>query len=441
MSTAQLTQLRNAAREIFDAALLAVDPTKVIQQAVSLDENELRIVDTIVDAQTPIYVLSIGKASVGMARALDEILGDRIRLGLITGQNPDHTFTNKWLMFAGGHPVPNSESLRAANAAFQLLEQANAEHALVLFAISGGGSAMIEWPAATDVSLADLQEANRLLVSCGATIHEINAVRRAFSAVKGGKLASRAPQSVIVTLIISDTNSGDEASVASGPSLMQPPLLPKASDIVAKYSLESKLPPAILRAVAESSEVDAPSSDTKHYVLAENRTALAAAVACAKSLNFVAEVSEQISEQPIVDGCEELLTLFASQPQPACLISGGEFSCPVRGDGRGGRNLETVLRIAIALDGNAQHTVVLSAGTDGTDGNSPAAGAIADETTLARARQLGLNAAEFLARSDSYGFFEKLGDTIETGPTGTNVRDVRVLLKASAKGCSAKGCS
>lgn len=342
-----------------------------------------------------------------MTLGLEDVLGERLTATVIS---------------AGSHPLPNEASLASARAAFALLDRANAEQANVIFLISGGGSAMIEWPVNDDISLADLRAANQVLVTCGARIAEMNAVRRAFSAVKGGKLAARAPRAQLFTLIVSDTNRGDEASVASGPTLAIAPDAPNASEVVEQYHLENVLPKSILRAIREAREPREAISGWRRVIL-DNWTALEAAARKAEQLGFDVEVAHDICEQPIELGCELLLSRLNNK---SCLISGGEFSCPVRGDGRGGRNLETVLRCAIGLD---QPAVILSAGTDGIDGNSPAAGAVADQTTLARAASLGLDAREFLARSDSYTFFERTGDLISTGPTETNVRDVRIVLR------------
>jgi len=430
LSEIHLKQLRSIAREIFDAALLAVDAREVTLRAITSEDNRIRIGEISVDPEKRIYVVGIGKAASAMAEALNETLSDRIAKGLITSQLPS-ILPAHWQIFSSGHPLPNAESLNAAHATFQLLDKANSEGALVIFAVSGGGSAMIEWPANDAISLEDLQQANRILVTCGATIAEINVVRRAFSAVKGGKLAQRAMEADIVTLLISDTNHGDEASVASGPTLAPPSSVQTAEEIVAKYQLDGKLPTTILQALHESRRASKTQfSRAPYYVLAESQTAIDAAVSRAQSHRFRVISAKEISEQPIAEGCERLIQRLTQESGPVCLISGGEFSCPVRGDGRGGRNLETVLRCAMGIADNAEHTVVLSAGTDGIDGNSRAAGAIADETTLRRARGFGLDASEFLARSDSFGFFEKLDDAIITGPTGTNVRDLRVILKA-----------
>jgi len=243
---------------------------------------------------------------------------------------------------------------------------------------------MLEWPISPEISLDDLRRINQDLITSGARISEINEVRRGYSAVKGGRLAQRATHTRIATLIVSDTNLDDEANVASGPTLPTSP----------------------------------------YRVLLGNWTALEAAHQKATELGFKSCIAHDICEQPIQEGCD-LLLAEVSNDNTDCLISGGEFSCPVGGDGIGGRNLETVLRCAIS----GRDVVVLSAGTDGIDGNSPAAGAIADPTTLTRARNLSLDPADYLTRSDSFTFFAELGDAIRTGPTGTNVRDLRLILK------------
>jgi hydroxypyruvate reductase len=237
------------------------------------------------------------------------------------------------------------------------------------------------------------------------------------------------------TLIVSDTNRGDEANVASGPTLDPPQDAPKAIDIVQHYHLQTVLPESIMKAVRRAQNPSAPVNG-EYQTLLDNQTAIVAAANKADELGFPCSTVHEICEQPIQEGCELLLaSVDHHKHEQFCSISGGEFSCPVKGDGRGGRNLETTLRCGISLDSRnntGSHFVVLSAGTDGIDGNSPAAGAIADETTLQRARNLNLDADQYLARSDSYTFFEQLNDLIITGPTGTNVRDLRIILKSSA---------
>ena len=414
----ELTKLHRHAREIFDYTLRSVDPREAVKRAVTIDGPTVDIGGARLDVSSvPVYAVAIGKAATSMARGLDDALGDKLVAGVITGvfDSP------RWRSFDSGHPLPNEQSLAAAQAAFTLLDRADSEQAIVVFLISGGGSAMIEWPVSEEISLEDLRRANQVLVGCGARIHEINSVRRGFSAVKGGGLARRAPRARLFTLIVSDTNRGDEGSVASGPTLAAPSF--SALEVVQRYGIESALPESIVRALGKvKSNTDVHGS---YEVILDNSTALNAAAAKAAELGYSVVIRDEICEQAIEDGCRLLLSDMLS----SCMISGGEFSCPVHGNGLGGRNLETALRCAIELDQLNKPCVILSAGTDGIDGNSPAAGAIADETTIQRARNLGLDPQDFLARSDSYTFFNHLNDLITTGPTGTNVRDLRVVIR------------
>lgn len=405
-------RLREDARLIFDHALSSVDPRFAVSQAIPHINVSSR----------PIYSIAIGKAATSMTLGLDDTLGERLTAGIIVSSTPHHA--KGWQSFIGGHPLPNESSLASARAAFALLDRANNEQAIVIFLISGGGSAMIEWPVSDDISLRDLRAANQDLISCGASIAEVNAVRRAFSSVKGGGLARRSPRAKMFTLIVSDTNPGDEASVASGPTLAVPSNAPNAIDVVKHYGLDLILPESIMNTIRQTKTSREP-VNSSHAVLLDNQTATRAAHQKAIELGFTCSLLDHVNEQPIQDGCDLLLA------SPFCAISGGEFSCPVRGDGRGGRNLETALHCAISLQDQTTHTLVLSAGTDGIDGNSTAAGAIADETTIQRARYLNLDAEQYLARSDSYTFFEQLNDLIVTGPTGTNVRDLRILLRSA----------
>jgi len=450
-----LTQLRLAAREILNEALRAVDAGAAVRRAVRLEDLRLSVCDTVIDrpTQRPIYAIAIGKAAFGMAAALAEVLGERLAAGIVTSDprygtarashrvarvaNLYHT------IFRGGHPEPNEESLAAAQACFDLLKRANEEGALIIFLISGGGSAMIEWPISGEITLADLRTANKALVNCGASITEINSVRRGFSAVKGGRLAECAPQCDQITLIVSDVPPGEERNVASGPSLAPSNDAPDAREVIGKYNLRSRVPETILRAIDAGPAASSPTDATSlrmHFVLLDNQSGLKAAAEAARRRGFVTEIAGDISDQPIEDGCMALVqrmvqfrarrTESRSNPEESvCLISGGEFGCPVRGDGIGGRNLETALRLAMSpgLSGS-ESFVAICAGTDGTDGNSPAAGAIVDGGTIERARAIGLEPKDFLDRSDAYSFFVAIGDAIATGPTGTNVRDLRMLL-------------
>jgi glycerate 2-kinase len=445
--------LRRAARSIFDATLAHCDARLAVRRALRFSDGRLTIAGTEFDlraAPLALYSIAIGKAAGAMASALDEALDDALAGGVVSAPPLRLPLSGRWQTFAGGHPLPNEASLTAARAAFALLREADAQpRALVIFLISGGGSAMLEWPRDESITLADLQAANHALVSCGAEINEINAVRRAFSSVKGGGLSARAGSAAQISLIISDTNTDEPFNVASGPTyaFSQETLAP--TEIVKRYQLASTLPASIRRAVNATPKHHAALTDasrqSRHHVLLDNGRAVEHAAETASALGFAVEIARDVSEGSVEAGAASLVSrLFALRERegmngrPVCLISGGEFSCPVRGEGIGGRNAETVLRCAFEIESHAArlstdaatrpHIVALSAGTDGIDGNSPAAGAVCDETTLARARALSLDARKFLEASDAHTFFAALGDTIHTGATGTNVRDVRVLL-------------
>jgi glycerate 2-kinase len=451
----ELPELRRAAREIFDHVIARVDARRAVLDAVELRGHRLRVGEAEFDlGATPlrVYGVAFGKAAVPMASALDERLGARLCGGVVSGPLGGARLSASWSAFAGGHPLPNEASLDAARAAFGLLREANHPSSLLIFLVSGGGSAMMELPRDPSVTLEDLREANRVLVSCGARIAEVNSVRRALSAVKGGGLSARAPLASQVTLIVSDTGAGRDADVASGPTLEAADDTPYAA-VVERYGLARALPPRVTRALEESGGASAPTPDARafrrHYVLLDNARACEEAARAARARGFAVVVARDLVEQPVAEGAAEcvrrLVELYRREGAGGvgvCLISGGEFACPVRGRGVGGRNAETALRCAFEFEkydgdesgrsleahASARALVAFCAGTDGVDGNSPAAGALADDSTLRRARARGLDARTFLDESDAYTFFESLGDAILTGPTGTNVRDVRILL-------------
>lgn len=452
-------ELRDSARAIFRDALAAVDARRAVLEAVRVEGESLRVFKERFDARAQVYSVALGKAAAAMASALEERLGDRLVGGVISAPRSDLKLPERWRVFEGGHPLPNSASLDAARAAFELLDEADASKALVVFLVSGGGSAMLESPRDARVTLEDLREANRVLVTCGAAIDEVNAVRRALSAVKGGGLSLRAPRATQVTLIVSDVPRGRERDVASGPTLAPHADSPDAHEVVARYRIDSKLPRSIRLALEEfaasrsnvregklssTQEDDESLPSSNHFVLLDNDSACDATAESARAHGFAVETARDIGEQTIDEGAALLVSrLFelyereADDGRGVCLVSGGEFACPVRGKGTGGRNSETALRCAFEFekalrsrDGRAtpRRVVALCAGTDGVDGNSPAAGALADDTTLRRANARGLDAARSLDESDAYTLLEALGDAIHTGPTGTNVRDLRILL-------------
>ncbi len=450
----ELPELRNAAREIFDEALAAVDARRAVLDAVEFDGTTLRVGDARFERRKSgrkVYSVALGKAAATMAAALDERLGSALAGGVLSAPRSDFRLSGRWRVYEGGHPLPNAESMEAASAAFDLLRTADDAGALVVFLVSGGGSALMELPRDERLTLEELREANRVLVSCGAPINEVNAVRRALSAVKGGGLVARLTHAKHVTLVVSDVSTGRAYDVASGPTFEAPPDSPDIAGIASRYELASKLPASVLRAIEEAgthshTQTSSEARRTFH-VLLDNASACEAAARAARGRGFAVEFARDIVEQHVEEGAAELVSRLlslharegAAGVRGVCLISGGEFACPVRGGGTGGRNSETALRVAFELekvlherrakaDLIPRHAVALCAGTDGIDGNSPAAGALADETTVTRAHTQGLDARQFLDGSDAYTLFNNLGDAVHTGPTGTNVRDVRILI-------------
>lgn len=436
----EIIDLRSAALEIFAAALRSVDAQVAVRNHLNQQIREKRL-DL---GSRSVFAIALGKAAQPLAAGMSEVLGSSLTAGVLSGTHlsryEDFVF-GRWQQFAGGHPTPNEESLNAAKAAFALLDRANTEKALVFFLVSGGGSAMMEWPVVPTLSLAELQETNRQLVTSGASIAEINSVRAALSAVKRGGLAAAASHCDQITLIVSDTNPGDEKIVAAGPTFAAGADTIDPLQVIKDHRLDSTLPPSVislLKSPVSKAAVEG-KAETSAVVLLDNQTALDAAARAARKIGFTTEVAADIREQQIEFGCHKLVERFKqlirnNPNQPVCLVSGGEFACPVRGSGVGGRNSETTLRLALAADAiDANEYVLLSAGTDGIDGNSPAAGAIATQDSLARANAADLDPRDFLASCDSHSLFQRLGDAIVTGPTGTNVRDLRILLAQPAK--------
>ncbi len=441
--TSQSLRLRAVAEQIFHRSLSMIDVENTVRSQLRLDGDRLSIGEEICDLRgfERIIVIALGKASLAMARAVDKILGDRVTDGLVVCNALIVDAPARLPVLIGGHPLPNETSFDAARRALDLLRRYDSEDTLVLFLISGGGSAMFELPIEESLTLDDLQEVNRALVECGAVINQINIVRRHLSAVKGGRLADAAPLSRQISLYISDVNSDDLTTVASGPTLPDRSTPEDLRRIVAKYNLTGRFPPAVV-AVVESERVSGATHSSSlnqgahsHHLLLDNRRALLEAKRIAESdFGMVVEIADDLVEGDVEEMVQIHLArigrlLARSNGKTVGLFSGGEVVCPVRGSGQGGRNQEFVLRSALHLPRLAQAAiVVISAGTDGIDGQSPAAGAIADKTTISRAVELGLSPEDYLRNSDSFNFFRQLGDTIMTGPTGNNVRDLRILV-------------
>ncbi len=344
---------------------------------------------------------------------------------------------SRFRSIGAGHPVPDAGSLAAARAILDLLAAADA-NTLVFFLLSGGGSALVELPLHPGVTLSDLQELYRLLVQCGAPIDEINAVRKHVSAVKGGRLAAAAPAAMKLTIGVSDVPDGRESALASGPTLPDPTTTADACRVIEQYGLMPKLPAAFRdifsrpEQIPETPKPGDPAFANSHFVLLLGSSDLLnSARQAAEEKECIVVCDNSTDDWPIAEAADHLLGRLerlrnANPGHRVAVIADGEVSSPVTGDGVGGRNSAFVLNCVEKIAG--KKVAVLSAGTDGKDGSSPAAGAVADGTTLDRASAANLDPRDFERRSDSYNFFRQLGDAIETGPTGNNLRDLRILL-------------
>jgi len=435
--------LRDIALEIFQRTLAAIDVESVVRASVRLDADRLLIGANEVDLSLfkRVVVIAVGKASVPMARAVEDSLGPPLADGLVVTNAMIGRPPRLLPVMVGGHPLPNAGSLDAASAALKMLRANDSEETLVLFLVSGGGSALFELPIDAAITLDDLQAINRALVGCGAVISEMNVVRRFLSAVKGGRLAAAAPRSRQISLYVSDVNSDDLSTVSSGPTLPSAATRADFAHVIERYDLLDKFPAHVSALIASCIFPDLPRANAEdnqrrsHHLLLDNRRALAEAKRIAESdFGCVVEIADDLVEGDVetmmLTHVERVAALrHKHRGKTVCLLSGGEAVCPVRGDGQGGRNQEFALRAAIHLrQRGLSDIVVLSAGTDGIDGNSPAAGAMADSDTLRRAEEKDVSAELSLQNSDSFNFFNALGDAVITGPTGNNVRDVRILL-------------
>lgn len=374
-------------------------------------------------------MIGAGKASAQMARAVERLLGARISGGLINVKDGHGAKLGRIEINECGHPVPDARGVAGARRIAKIASAADADD-LIVCLISGGASALLPLPA-PGITLAEKQKTTRLLLHSGASIHEINCVRKHVSRIKGGQLARLAYPATLLTLILSDVIGDDLDVIGSGPTVPDRSTIADARAILEKYHIPNK----VLEAAVETPKPgDKIFEKTRNVIVGSNALAVDAAALEARRLGFHTLVLSTFLQGEAREVgrvhaaiAKEMRASGRPVPAPACVISGGETTVTVRGKGLGGRNQE--LALAAALDiADLHDTVILSAGTDGTDGPTDAAGAIADGTTLARAQALGLDASAFLANNDSYRFFEATGDLIKTGPTGTNVADIQVVL-------------
>lgn len=438
-----LTKLRRDAESIFFAGVKAVDPSTAIMRHLTLQGEKLAVDGCTYDLTDyeNVFIIGAGKASAAMARPIEKMLGERIKSGVVQVKYGHAVALKIVHVTEARHPVPDEAGLVGTREMTQILRQSGPKD-LVICLISGGGSALLPSPA-KGLTLEDIQNTTRLLLDSGATIHEINTMRKHVSQLKGGQITRLAYPSTLVSLILSDVIGDNLESIASGPTAPDSTTFSDCQHILDKYGLRPEIPVAVLEHLQEGIEGkiaetpkpgDAVFERTQNVIIGSNILAAKAAEHEARGLGYNSlilstEIEGETKEVAKVHAAiaKEIIKTDHPVQKPACVISGGETTVTVRGKGLGGRNQEFALAVAIEIDG-WKDVAFLSGGTDGTDGPTDAAGAFADGTTGERAKSLGFNPEDYLRDNDSYHFFRALGDLLITGPTYTNVMDLRLVM-------------
>ncbi|MHB0868895.1 MAG: glycerate kinase type-2 family protein [Chloroflexota bacterium] len=430
---------RRAALEVLSAALDAADPGKAVKRFLQLQGDTLQVAGRSYDLRgyDRVLVVGAGKAGSSMASAVEEVLGDRVAGGIVNVKYGHVAPTRRVKIHEAGHPMPDEQGLAGTQEMVALLEGAGPRD-LVISVISGGGSALMDLPV-EGITLDHMKSLTDAMLRSGATINEINTIRKHLSQVKGGGLARIASPARVVSLILSDVVGNPLDFIASGPTVPDSTSFQDAWRVLEQYGLTDAMPEPIaarLRAGVRGEipdtlkEGDPVFERVQNVVVASNELAAEAAAEKARELGFNTLLLSTFVEGEAREVAKvyaaiarEMLAYGRPLARPACVIAGGETTVTVRGKGKGGRNQEMALSAAIKIAG-LEDVMIVPAATDGTDGPTDATGAIADGTTVARAQAAGIDAAEYLANNDAYHFFEKLGDLIKTGPTNTNVNDL-----------------
>ncbi len=435
--------LRARATAIFNKAIQAVSPEGCVSRALHLQGRVLSIGPTKIDLDSVdrIFLIGAGKASAAMARQAEQILGDLIHDGLVITKTGHSIPLKRCRVMESSHPIPDHQGEIAAAAMLDLTSRAT-DRDLVLALISGGASALAPAPA-QGITLADKQETTRILLECGADIHEINTIRKHLSRIKGGQLCSHANGARIMTLILSDVIGDDLDIIGSGMTAPDMSYFKDCKIIFGKYGIWEKVPAPVHNRIQKGVDgqiQETPKRDSAEFFKVENfivgslSNALSAAEKEASRLGFSPIVLSSMIQGEAREVAKVLCAVakevrLSGQPiaAPACILSGGETTVTLKGNGKGGRNMELALSAAIELD-NQPQILMLSAGTDGTDGPTDAAGAFVWGATLDLARQQGLSAQTYLDANNAYEFFAPLQDLFITGPTRTNVMDLQIIL-------------
>src|SRR4030042_1066598 len=425
--------------KIFTSALKAVSPYEAVK-------NHCKYIMSFYESGNfnRVIVIGFGKAACPMAKAIEDSLPDPLKAGIIITK---YSHCNEYILerikfFEAGHPIPDENGLKGTNAIIRLLEN-NDEHTLVVCLISGGGSALLVAPY-EGITLSEKQKVTELLLKAGADIYELNTVRKHISNVKGGRLAEIAYPVRVISLILSDVIGDRLDVIASGPTAPDRTTFQDALAVLEKYPLADKIPLSVMDILRRGSQGLIPETPkensivfrtVENIIIGSNKKALEAAKTKARELNLHAEIiSTEITGEARNIGkwlakvaLETSKNFRTSHHKPLCLISGGETTVTVKGNGIGGRNMELALAFALEIEG-IEGITLLSAGTDGTDGPTDAAGAIVNGETIRKAKFLGIEAEEYLKNNDSYHFFERIECLFVTGPTGTNVMDIQIVV-------------
>lgn len=440
-------RLEDDARLIYASALEAVNPETCLKEAVRVEGQIIRVREKPVDLRRfkNIYAAALGKSACFMARALHEILGRRLTAGAAVGPSGTVFDVDGFEVIGGSHPLPGPGSVRGARAVLNLARRAGKDDLLFVL-LSGGGSSLVCRPR-TGISLEEVKSVTEMLLKAGADIRELNAVRKHLSRIKGGFLAGAAAPAEVIGLVVSDVPGNDLGAVASGPAYRDVSTFRDADNILAKYGLREKAPKNVVLLLQKGIRGEIPETlkpkdprfrRVEHFIIADNGKALAAAQKKAELLGYeTAVLSSSDGGEARTKARVYTAVLHALKPKaaglkrPLCLLAGGELTVTVRGGGKGGRNQEFVLAALIEAGKQkpaSKEWLISSLGTDGIDGPTDAAGAWGGPSVLERASKLSLDPEEFLRDNDAYTFFDKTGGLIRTGPTGTNVMDIRLFF-------------